>query len=55
MFFNYINSKKVKTESVSPMKNIEGRIVGGDVEKVNLLNNFCILYLQRKVTFLLIS
>lgn len=38
MFFNYINSIKVKTESVGSFKNNEGLIVECDEMKMNVLN-----------------
>ncbi|CAJ0923047.1 unnamed protein product [Ranitomeya imitator] len=40
LFFNYINSKRIKTENVSPLKNSEERMVVDDEEKANILNTF---------------
>ncbi|CAJ0927093.1 unnamed protein product [Ranitomeya imitator] len=41
LFFNYINSKRIKTENVGPLKNSEERMVVDDEEKkANILNTF---------------
>ncbi|CAJ0962159.1 unnamed protein product [Ranitomeya imitator] len=40
LFFNYINSKRIKTENVGPLKNSEERMVVDDEEKTNILNTF---------------
>ncbi|CAJ0964212.1 unnamed protein product [Ranitomeya imitator] len=40
LFFNYINSKRIKTENVGPLKNSEERMVVDDKEKANILNTF---------------
>ena len=40
MFFNYLNSKKYKSEGVGPLKSNEGGVAGSDEEKAKLLNNF---------------
>ncbi|XP_073516627.1 uncharacterized protein [Phyllobates terribilis] len=40
LFFNYINSKRIKTDGVGPLKNNLGKIIEGDEGKANLLNSF---------------
>ncbi|CAJ0941091.1 unnamed protein product, partial [Ranitomeya imitator] len=40
LFFNYINSKRIKTDNVGPLKNSEERMVVDDEEKANILNTF---------------